>query len=62
MKTNTLPQPELKFFWRNTCVSRCTRDFVSSDLIPQFREAPVEKDNYEKEECLGRIKKGNKHE
>jgi hypothetical protein len=25
--------------------------------MPQFREAPVETDNYGKEECLGRRKK-----
>lgn len=38
-------------------MNRGTRDFISSHLIPQFRETSVENDNYEKEECLGRKKK-----
>jgi hypothetical protein len=54
-------QPKIEFFLSNTPEYRGTRDFISSHLIPQFRETPVENDNYEKEECLG-IKKENKHE
>jgi hypothetical protein len=50
-------QPKLEFFLRKTSESRGTSDFISSHIIPKFRETPVEKDNYEKEECLGRKKK-----